>query len=201
MNDIFIFDFDNTLVKHSNGVPILADIKDAGQLIKGKIVRGHFLIITPEETIDENNIKDDDYYLKVEPKQYENLLKMFNEIKENPNNIIIILSRGVEKLIELFFKNKLSDLEPFFILGANNYNDIGNGRTYDDQWAKKKGRAINYIYDFTEANIMFYDDTKENIKEVEQNANNKQKIKAIEVKNYTDIYDIYIKSLKSLNTT
>ena len=137
---------------------------------------------------------------------------MFDDIKKNPENIIIILSRGVEKLIKLFFKNKLPHLKPFFILGANNIADINE--ITDEKWADKKARAIKYIYDFTKnkmkGNIMFYDDTKKNIEKVNKVAeeNKIPQIKAFLVNNpsrmipaYKNIFNIYKESLKSLNIT
>ena len=212
LNDIFVFDFDDTLVQHSNGIPIkLVDINATGQLIKlemkfESLSGGRTKIIykpkNPEEIIEERTLNDTDYSLKVEDEQYNLLKEMFTAIRvRNANNIIIILSRGVEKLIELFFKNKLPELQPFFILGANNRDDINNGGT--KRWAEKKASAINYIYDFTEANIMFYDDTEANINEVNEDAktDKKPKIKAFLVPGYQIVFDTYKESLKSLNTT
>ena len=218
INNIFVFDFDNTLVKHSAGVPIGADIKDDGKLVRVTKNSFGFIKNDPEKIIDENQLTDDDYNLTVEPEQYDLLKKMFTAIRENANNIIIILSRGVEKLIKLFFKNKLHDLETFFILGANNIDDISRKEAEgvqretrdqsDDRWANKKARAIKYIYDFTnnkmKGNIMFYDDTPKNITNVDdmvtQMGLNTEYIKPIRIKSffvsgYKQINVVFLKSI------
>lgn len=164
---IFVFDLDNTLIKHTGGRP------------------SH---MTP---------KPDD--------NQEIILKaLFEKIKKNANNIIIILSRGIETQIRTYFANQLSYLilPEIFILGSNSIEDLikdeDNGGK--QRWARQKSRALKLIQETLNANVMFYDDEQANIEQAKALKN--PQINAFLVNNttnvnesYTKIFDIYKNSI------
>jgi hypothetical protein len=135
-------------------------------------------------------------------KQLQIVQSVFGAIQKDTSNVIIILSRSLETNLREYFKIRLPSLNipKECILGASSIDDISNNT--DNRWAMKKAITLMILSKTFRKPILFYDDTIENITEV----NNISIAYKLEIKSYLvddptklkEIYDISIVNNKYL---
>jgi hypothetical protein len=161
---IFVFDFDMTLTsEHSGGI-----FRD--KIIDDKQING----------------LEYDYFSN---EQYLQVLLLFTKIKNDPENLIYIVSRGVSSKIKKNLLNTHPELLEFIecIYGSLDYEHV-NSESFDScYWENKKYIFLNKIKNmFSEFDsvLYFFDDTKQNIKYV--NNKNTEDIKGFIVEHDTE---------------
>ncbi len=100
----------------------------------------------------------------ISPEQNNNIIEIFNLIKtQNPKNKIIILSRGVQILITKYLKKNHKYIFSLIddIVGVNNVKDVNTGNR--EYWADWKVKHIDNIKSKNNGEIIFFDDTLENV--------------------------------------
>lgn len=125
---------------------------------------------------------------------YNNFCNILNIIKKTDNKAFI-LTRGIKYLLEEYLKEKYTNIynNIEYIYGALNEDDVKE--KYPNEWAVKKADTIEYLYKNKTPYIVFFDDTIENINEVN---NRKMNLKTIHVTNKNDIYNYFYKEYFSI---
>jgi hypothetical protein len=119
------------------------------------------LTLTTDHTKGQPNVSID--YFSEE--QFANVSGILNDILSNPNNLFVILSRGIQENLRSYVKLRFPRIDYNCVLGAIDIKELRQGEVY---WAEKKAEIIRNLHLVSVERgdtpiVYFFDDTETNI--------------------------------------